>query len=90
MGTDWTLLASDADTVVPVSSAADKGHTNWGHKVFFQYWEHISHSGMRTVASGTHAIEYENYWDHYKLHYTPRGASPVITAKNACYWWWRW
>jgi hypothetical protein len=85
-GTDWTLIGSDFDVVVKTSSAlAMKA----GHKVKYARGQRITHGALANKASGSYRMQ---HWNYYAKGWSSwhRGASPIIVAKNADYWWWRW
>jgi putative serine esterase DUF676 len=95
-GTDWTLIgASDDDSVdwssAVATNAKSAGWMSAGHKVVFGSHQGIEHSAIYRKAS-TAAVYRLRYWNYYQNQwiYQTTGASPVIVARNAGYYWHDW
>ncbi|MFI2206037.1 esterase/lipase family protein [Streptomyces sp. NPDC020192] len=88
MGTDWTLIGSGDDKYVPLPSAIDLAHSNWGHKVEYPWFDGLSHTDLWQQSKGKYA---QLYWNFYDKHWhRTTGPAPLTVAKNGIYWWWRW
>ncbi|WP_433270677.1 esterase/lipase family protein [Actinosynnema sp. CS-041913] len=90
-GTDWTLIASGSDDVIrPRESALIM---EAGHWVLFASPPNpplIDHDALRNTTGGDPwLIQYRNYYEGRVIR-SGQGVSPIRTAKNAIYWWWKW
>lgn len=91
-GTDWTLIASDADTLVPAASALGM---DAGHKVRYAADEALGHGGTifrprpsRPERSGYH-LRYS--WSAAPgVHETENGWAPLHMVFKALYYWRTW
>jgi pimeloyl-ACP methyl ester carboxylesterase len=84
-GTDWTLIGSDDDGIVDEKSATGM---DAGHKVIFG--QGLGHSDLMKTVNGAYKIRYWNYYDKAWKTINSGAASPIVTAKNANYFWWKW
>ncbi|MFB9179939.1 ricin-type beta-trefoil lectin domain protein [Dactylosporangium sucinum] len=81
-GTDWTLISSGADEVVPTGTEMSAGH-----KVTYVQF---MHNQLPSATSGSYRQGYWNYYDPGVWYTTDNGAAPVRAAWNALYWWNDW
>lgn len=87
IGTDWTLVGADDDGVVSTESALGM---RAGHYVRYDRNQGIGHDRIyRTLENTSYNQRYWNYYDNRWVQ-TGAGASPVRSASNALYHWWRW
>jgi PGAP1-like protein len=88
-GTDWTMIGTEDDDVVPVASATiESGGA--GHYVWYYAGQPLEHSQQTNNVSGTFQNSYWNYSDPSNWHYQTAGQNIITTAKNACYYWNQW
>ncbi|WP_225993065.1 esterase/lipase family protein [Actinomadura rudentiformis] len=85
-GPDWTLIGSDADTVVPRSAAHGM---DAGHYVRYHASAGIDHGELVSLTSGAYSQSYWNYYDD-KWYTDSTGAVPTRAARNALYYWKDW
>ena len=96
-GTDWTLLGSGDDNWVDWHSAVSQlrnyqqkaGWMSAGHKVVFYSGQKLEHDAMMKVNTGAY---HSRYWNFYQKRWIEqrRGASPVVVARNANWYWRLW
>lgn len=87
-GTDWTVIASNDDVVVPDADSA-LGVEGAGHKILYYQGQNMCHDCFHHTTSGSFTMWNWNYHDNGPGHnYT--GGSPVSSASNALFNWWRW
>ncbi|WP_327355052.1 hypothetical protein [Streptomyces sp. NBC_01304] len=81
-GTDWTLIGSDADTVVPSASALAMGAA---HKVVYDAGSGLDHADLQHATTGTYTLR---SWDARTGHWrtTGSGAAPVGVAGAGLFW----
>jgi pimeloyl-ACP methyl ester carboxylesterase len=97
-GTDWTVIGSADDKVVAWKSAISfnektAGSLKPGHKVVFSAGQGLGHSDTYVTASGAWNSFYWNQREGKKANdFTnqAKGASPVVVARNANYYWRLW
>jgi hypothetical protein len=97
-GTDWTVIGSADDKVVAWKSAisyneSTAGSLKPGHKVVFSAGQGLGHSDTYKAATGTWHSFYWNQREGKKAtNFTvqAKGASPVVVARNANYYWRLW
>jgi pimeloyl-ACP methyl ester carboxylesterase len=98
-GTDWTLICSMADEIAPWRQSACASTTGAHHIVIYpiRYPRRpgdtgvkLSHSDLRTKASGKYWMHYWNHGDAYGYHFRSDGASPIKATQHALYWATRW
>ncbi|GIE47410.1 hypothetical protein Ani05nite_09440 [Amorphoplanes nipponensis] len=85
-GTDWTLIGASDDDVVTTGSALGM---KAGHKVIYAGKQGLEHGTLHNRATGSFKMR---YWNYYAKKWSGwvRGAAPVVVAKNASYFWWKW
>lgn len=88
-GTDWTLIGTADDEAVGESSATSRSFLP-GHRVNFKINQGLYHypEEVRNTTGGWRK-EYWNYYDGVWRD-EERGASIIVTARNAAYFWSRW
>ena len=95
-GTDWTLIGSEDDKVVPWKSAVSTsgsaaGYLAAGHKVVFHKGQGLGHSDTYKKTSGKFKSRYWNKRAEKSGWITQtRGESPVAVARTAAYSWRLW
>jgi hypothetical protein len=81
-GTDWTLLASDADTAVPTASALA---LNTPHKTVYAAESGLDHGDLARTATGTYPLRtWHAGADRWRT--TAAGPAPVRVAAQALFW----
>jgi triacylglycerol esterase/lipase EstA (alpha/beta hydrolase family) len=91
--TDWTLIGTaDDDTVNWKSAVSFTKSTGWmsaGHKVVFYSGQKLEHSTVYKATTGHYR---SRYWNFYQGSWKEqaRGASPIVVARNANYFWRLW
>src|SRR4051794_5533748 len=88
-GTDWTMMGTEDDDVVPVASATTESG-GAGHYVWYYAGQPLEHSQQTNNVSGTYRNRFWNYYDSSTWYYQAAGQNIITTAKNACYYWYRW
>lgn len=88
-GTDWTMIGTEDDDVVPVASATTESG-GAGHYVWYYAGQPLEHSQQTNNVSGTFRNTYWNYYDSSNWRYQAAGQNIITTAKNASYYWSRW
>ncbi|MFD6987700.1 esterase/lipase family protein [Streptomyces sp. NPDC059943] len=81
-GTDWTLIASHADHVAPVSTASPD-LSGAQHLVRYAASTGLIHSKLRTTTNDTFRMNHSNNgsaWQHIRY-----GAAPIRATMNALY-----
>jgi triacylglycerol esterase/lipase EstA (alpha/beta hydrolase family) len=86
-GTDWTLIGADDDAIVTTGSAIGM---KAGHKVRYADGQGLGHGNVHQRATGALKMTYTNYYTRGWSGWVKNGASPVVAAKNASYFWWKW
>jgi hypothetical protein len=87
-GTDWTLIGTEDDDLVPVDHAVGMSA---GHKVKFLCCHGgLEHNDLPHTTTGSYPIVYWNYYDPSYWYSLASGAPPVRTAWNAIYYWSDW
>lgn len=87
-GTDWTMIGTEDDDVVPVASATTESG-GAGHYVWYYSGQPLEHSQQISDVSGTHRNSYWNYYSSSWV-YQSAGANIITTARNAAYYWSKW
>jgi hypothetical protein len=88
-GTDWTMIGTEDDDIVPVASATTESG-GAGHYVWYYAKQPLEHGQQTNNVSGTFRNKYWNYYDIWNWHNQAAGQNIITTAKNACYYWSRW
>jgi len=95
-GTDWTLIGAGDDDAVDWKSAVSTnsksaGWMSAGHKVVFRSGQGLEHGKIYKIISTRRAYKLR-YWNFYRNTWITQttGASPVIVARNANYYWRTW
>lgn len=88
-GTDWTMIGTEDDDVVPVASATTESG-GAGHYVWYYAGQPLEHSQQYTNVNGSYRSVYWNYHTPGAWYYQAAGEDIITTAKNAAYYWYRW
>ncbi|MBM2620090.1 hypothetical protein JIG36_31710 [Actinoplanes sp. LDG1-06] len=93
-GTDWTLLGAGDDDLVSWQSAVSNnpkaaGGMSAGHKVVFISKQGLEHGVIHKKTSGAYKSRYWNFYQNRWI-VQNRGASPVVVARNASFFWRLW
>ncbi|SDT74742.1 DUF7379 domain-containing protein [Actinoplanes derwentensis] len=95
-GTDWTLIGSEGDKIVPWKSSVSTsgsaaGYLAAGHKVVFHQGQGLTHTAIYKKASGKYKSRYWNKRAEKSGWITQtKGESPIVVARNANYSWRLW
>lgn len=93
-GTDWTLIGAIDDNVVDWHAAVSTntraaGFLSAGHKVVFLGRQGLGHSVIYKKTSGAYKSRYWNFYQNRWI-VQNRGASPIVVARNANFYWRLW
>jgi triacylglycerol esterase/lipase EstA (alpha/beta hydrolase family) len=87
-GTDWTMIGTEDDDIVPVASATTE-HEGVGHYVWYYARQPLEHHQQTKNVSGTFGNRHWNFYDRI-WHNQTAAQNIITTAKNACYHWRLW
>jgi triacylglycerol esterase/lipase EstA (alpha/beta hydrolase family) len=87
-GTDWTMIGTEDDDIVPVASATTESG-GAGHYVWYYARQPLEHHQQHKNVSGTFRNKYWNYYDQIWRDQA-NGQNIITTAKNASYYWRQW